>query len=581
MQKFISERALIILLTATSMVACSTKEKSADHQKTIPVITISDSSNPMARQVFNALLGEMYSFYGDTDKSLTYYMKVMKENNSTNITKRITELASRANKNSNALTAAELWAKNNQNSIDAHQYLALLNIRMEKPEAAAKELLWIQQYLDKKNKHGFAFAASLVSFETNKEMAYKAFKLFGKQSGKPDEASLALASLAINAGNFEDVLDAVAVARKSKDRNIKERANLLYAKAMMSLDRETEAINELRPIIDVSKNTALKIEYARLLVLAKQYDEAQKLFHQLYQAHPDNIDIIYTLGLLYIDMQRFDDALPLFSKLSKMPDAEKSAESHYFLGKIYDAQGHYEEAISEYSKAENTSLFQEAEISKTKLILKEKGLATAKDYLNKRVESAEDEEERLSLLLLKGQILYQEKQYPDSLAAYQKVLKLKPNDFDGLYSRSLVYSQMGDIKKAEKDLKKILLTSPDNVTALNALGYSLAVYTTRYEEARNYISKALKLQPEDPAIIDSMGWIEYRSGNLKKAEKLLRKAYKALPDPEVAGHLIELLSKTGKTNEAQTILNEMLKKHPDDKNLTAVQKKLSQLEASN
>lgn len=574
MHKF--KRIFVVLFFAASFVACS-----ADGETTSALQLSGSSSSAVSRQVYNVLLGEMYGAQGAIEESLSHYMKVVKENDSPDIAKRVTELASRSSNNENALTAAQQWGKLNPDSVDAHQYLALLNIRLDKPEDAAKELLWIQKYLDKKKKHGFAFVASLVSFESNKKSAYKAFKLFVKQSGNPDEASLALAALAINAGNFEDVLEAVAESRKSPNAKIKERANLFYAKAMMNLDREKEAIKELEPVIKTTKNAELKLEYARLLVLAGKHDEAQILFKELYKEYPENADILYTLGLLYIDMKRFSDAEPLFIKLTKMPANGKSGEVHYFLGKVYEEQGRFDDALREYGKAEDTGFYQEAEISKAKLIFKEKGLAEARKYLQQRIESAEGEDEAISLLLVDGQLLYEAKQYKDSLKSYQKVLDMKPDDFDGLYSRSLVYSQMGDIKNAEKDLLKILKDSPDNITALNALGYSLVVYTTRFEEARKYIQQALKLQPDDPAIIDSMGWVEYHIGNLPEAEKLLRKAYSRLQDAEVASHLIEVLSKSGKVSEARELLKKMLEKHPKDEKLLAVQKKLPQLGASN
>ena len=577
MYKFLFKPVAFFLPFVFMLTACSI-DGEADTETSLPVNVVTyTSSSTLAQQVYNVLLGEMYGRYGDIDTSLSYYMKVIKENNSADVAKRVTALASKGNKNKSAMVAAEEWAKVSPDSVDAHQYLALLNIRTKKPEAAAKELLWIQQYLDKKNKHGFAFVASLISFEADKDVAYQAFKIFSKQSGKPDEAGLALAALALNAGKFEDVIEATSSIRKSKNQKIKDKANIYYAKAMMSLDREVEAAKVLKPIVASSENADLKLEYARLLILAEKYEEARKVFNTLYKNHPDNVDILYTLGLLYFDMKNFSDAQPLFEKLAKLPNTKKSDEAQYFLGKIYAEQGDYTGALAAYSKAEDTEFYQEAEISKTKLILEKEGLAAAKKYLQGRIDNSDDDEEIISLLLVEGQILYQKKMYDDALKSYKKILDLKPDDFDGLYSRSLVYSQMGDIKNAEKDLKQILSSTPDNVTALNALGYSLAVYTKRYDEAKKYISKALKLRPDDPAIIDSMGWIEYRSGNLEAAEEQLRKAYKGLPDPEVASHLIEVLFKRGKVTEAQKLLTEMLKKHANDENLISVQKKLADL----
>lgn len=578
MRKNALKSTFAMMFFMVNFTACSVEGESSSSLEF--AVNPSGSASATAGQIYNLLVGEIYSSYGEIDKSLSFYMKVVKENNSPEVAQRVTELAAQANDNESALLAAQQWNKASPDSFDAHQHLALLNIRLDKPETAVKDLLWIQKHLDKKKKHGVAFVASLVSFETNKESAYKAFKLFAQQSGEPNEANLALAALAINAGDFDGVLEAVSASRKSSKQAIKDRANLYYAKAMMSLNREKEAITEMKAAVKSSSNADLKLEYARLLVLAGEHGEAEMLFKQLYRDHPNNADILYTLGLLYIDMERFTDAQPLFVKLTKMPNMAKNGEVHYFLGKIYEEQGQYENALLEYGNAENTELYKEAKVSKTKLIFKEKGLASAREYLQKRIESAEGEEEAISLLLVDGELLYKEKKYEEALKSYQRILDLKPNDVDGLYSRSLVYSQLGNIKDAERDLLKILKDAPDNVTALNALGYSLVVATTRFEEARKYIAKALKLEPDDPAIIDSMGWVEYHIGNLVEAEKLLRKAYKNLPDAEVASHLIEVLSKTGKTEEAKILLSDMLKKHPKDEKLLAVKKKLPQLDAS-
>ncbi len=574
MRKIILKPATFLFPLVFGLFACTVDGETS---RTLPDESIETNvlGSPMARQVYYVLLAELYGKSGKLDKSLFYYMKLISENSSPNIAKRVTALAARTNNNKDAMKAAEQWVKANNDSVDAHQYLALLNIRMNKPEAAAKELLWIQQYLDKRNKHGFAFVASLVSFESNKKSAYKAFKLFAKQSGKPDEASLALATLAINAGNFEDALQAVAKSRKSHDVKIRDRANIIYAKAMMNLDQETEAIKELEPIVASTQNANLKLEYARLLVLVGEYQKAESLFKVLYQQLPNNTDIVYTLGLLNFDMKNYEAARPFFEKLSHNPHEKRADDAQYFLGQIYEKQGDYDKALTAYSKAENTEYFQEAEINKAKLILDKKGLNAARKYLQLKVTEADSDEEIIALLLVEGQILYQKKMYEEALKAYQKILEIAPDDFDGLYSRSLVYSQMGDIKNAEKDLKKILSKTPENVTALNALGYSLAIYTTRFDEAKTYIAKALKIRPDDPAIIDSMGWVEYQRGNLQVAERLLRKAYKKLPDPEVASHLVEVLAKRGKLAEAKKLLTEMLKKHAKDENLIAVKKKLA------
>ncbi len=576
MYEFISKR-IVLLLLIIGQSSCSTDNNEVSQGALIQ----SQETAAISQQVYNALLGELYSYYGDIDRSLQHYTQVIDENNSPELARRITKLAAKSHDNETAMQAVQQWIELDPESVDAHQYLALLNIRTNKARAAAKELLWIHAYLEKKNKNGFAFVASLVSFEPDKKAAYQAFKYFAQQSDHPDEANLALAVLAMNSADFEEVLTVVKKPMKSFKKAIREPAALIYAKAMMNLDREKEAINRLKPLINKTKNPDLKLEYARLLVLDEQYDKANELFTDLYEQYPDNVDILYTLGLLYIDMQKFNKAEPLFKRLSTMDKQHRSDESHYFLGKIYQAQKSNKKALKEYYLAENTLFHQEAVESIAKLLFKTDGIEVAQKYLQSRLAKIVEPKKKVALQLVKGQLLYNIKRYQDALTVYNQALMILPNNLDVLYARSLIYSQLGKIQQAEVDLKIILKKKPNNVTALNALGYSLVCHTERFTEARGFIAKALALKPDDPAILDSMGWVEFRLGNYVAAESLLRKAYNTLPDPEVASHLIEILSTNKKAKEAQSILKEMLKKYPDDKRLKVLQKKVSQLHISN
>ena len=575
MRDFISKQMLLLVLIL-GQTSCS-----VDSDIPQESLIYSNDSKQVSQQVYNALLGEMYSYYGDIDKSIEHYMQVITHNNSPDVAKRITKLAARSNDNKNAMRAVQQWVELDPESVEAHQYLALLNIRLKNPKAAAKELLWVYHFLDKNKKNGFAFVASLVSFEANKKVAYEAFKLFAKRSKNPNEASLALAALAMNSANYNEVLSVVKQPMESSNKRVKERAALFYAKAMINLNQESAAIKRLKPLVRRSKNADLNLEYARLLVLDKQYKQADILFNTLYKQYPDNAEILYTLGLLYLEVQRFDDAQPLFERLSKMHGRGKADESHYFLGKIYQSQKRYQEAIKSYRQAENTLFNEEVESSIAQLLLKTKGLQEARSYLQSRMSKTVDPAKTLILNLMDGQLLYTAKQYQKALDIYKIILDNHPDNFDGLYSRSLTYTQMNDIENAELDLKQILKKNPNNVTALNALGYSLACHTERFEEAKGFIAKALKLQPNDPAILDSMGWVEFRIGNYNKAEFLLRKAYTSLQDPEVASHLIETLSYNKKAREARQILKDMLKNFPNDERLNVLKKKIYQLDVSN
>jgi len=142
------------------------------------------------------------------------------------------------------------------------------------------------------------------------------------------------------------------------------------------------------------------------------------------------------------------------------------------------------------------------------------------------------------------------------------------------YTRSIAATEINNLKSAEQDLLFILAKQPDNVDALNALGYTLASKTFRFKEARDYLTKALKLRPHDGAILDSMGWLNYREGHYEQALLLLEKAYEITPEGEIAAHLGEALWTMGRVKDARKVWEEALKQDADNKYLTDVLKRL-------
>ena len=130
--------------------------------------------------------------------------------------------------------------------------------------------------------------------------------------------------------------------------------------------------------------------------------------------------------------------------------------------------------------------------------------------------------------------------------------------------------KLGRIDLLETDIRTILKTEPDNAHALNALGFTLADQTDRYQEAYGYLKRAIEIMPDDPAIIDSWGWVHYRMGDYDKAVSLLRKALSRFDDAEIAAHLGEVLWVSGDQQEAQGIWQKALKKSPDDPTLQKV-----------
>jgi len=138
-----------------------------------------------------------------------------------------------------------------------------------------------------------------------------------------------------------------------------------------------------------------------------------------------------------------------------------------------------------------------------------------------------------------------------------------------LYDYAMLAEKLERLDLLESNLKNLIRLQPDHAHAYNALGYSLADRNLRLPEAQGFIEKALKLAPDDPFIIDSMGWLMYRMGKHRQALEFLRKAYAARPDPEIAAHLGEVLWVAGERSEAEKIWLEATKKTPDNEALNS------------
>ena len=180
----------------------------------------------------------------------------------------------------------------------------------------------------------------------------------------------------------------------------------------------------------------------------------------------------------------------------------------------------------------------------------------------------------VDLYILEGEILRKHSTNDKVVELYNAALEEHPEDLDLLYARALSASVEGRVDILEQDILVILQRKPDHADALNALGYTLADQTDRYQEAFNYIKKALAIKPDSPAILDSMGWVQYRMGNNEEALGYLRRAFEKVQDVEIAAHLGELLWVTGQKEEAQKILHGALKKHPKNKYLQQAIKRL-------
>lgn len=184
-----------------------------------------------------------------------------------------------------------------------------------------------------------------------------------------------------------------------------------------------------------------------------------------------------------------------------------------------------------------------------------------------QADASADDDTRRDAYLLEAALRAEDKNGAGELDAFARGLAAFPDEPEILYARALSYERSDDIPRAEADFRRILVAEPDSVAALNALGYTLADRTTRYQEALELIQRARTAEPDNAAIIDSYGWVLYRLGRHQEALTELRRALTLQKDPEIAAHLAEVLWAVGKKDEARKYFEQARKLDPDNRAL--------------
>jgi tetratricopeptide (TPR) repeat protein len=343
------------------------------------------------------------------------------------------------------------------------------------------------------------------------------------------------------------------------------KAHVLLARVLVIQKQTAEAKKVLREATArFPKNKALNTAYGRLLVELNEIEPAYVQFKKLRRLLPEAPEVLLSLGILAIQLDRLDEARSHLLELSRRD--KNGDEAAFYLGRVEELKERSDKAVDWYQKVtSNQRLRVEAQMRIARILAGQGELAKAREML--RALRREVPARSADIYLIEGGILDDSAAPEVVLEHYDEALKAHPDRNDLLYARGLYASTHGRLESAEQDLREIIQRDQKHADALNALGYTLADQTDRYQEALDYIERALTLRPESPAILDSMGWIQFKLGDSEQALEYLRRAYEVLPDGEIAAHLGEVLWATGRQDEARKIWQEALDREPDNKYL--------------
>ena len=521
--------------------------------------------------LYYLLSAEIAGQRGRLDVAVPFYLKAAQLSRDPDVVERATRIAVYSRDEKSALTAAQMWVELQPENLEAHQVTAALLMREGKVNEALPHLERVLS-ADKQNNHNsYMLITSLLSKEKDKQAALGAMEQLVAKRRQDPEALYAYAYLAMLVGS----LDKASTAANEAIALVPDwsEAHILRANILIRQGQNEQVLSLIQEAVEsYPDDVAVRLFYARRLVDERRYEQAREQFSTLLDYQPDAPEALYALGLLNLQTQRKGDAQRNFERLIEL--GQRVDESYYYLGQVAEIEKDTAAAMRYYTEVRKGSNYIDAQISIAAILAEQGDIDAARARVQNI--SAPTLDVELRLFLAEGEILRNANQLEEAYEVYSLALQQMQDNPQLLYARALTAEQLGRVDEAVADLAHVVKNAPNNAEALNALGYTLVDMTGRVTEGKQYIEKALKLKPNDPAILDSMGWAYYRLGEHEKALRYLQQAFDKLKDPEIAAHLGEVLWVLGNKERAREIWDEALRETPKDKVLLNVIERFAQ-----
>ena len=521
--------------------------------------------------VYNLLTAEIATQRNELELAYVHQMEAAKLSNDAESAERATRLGIYLKRHDLAEKAVKLWVKVAPNDITARQIAAMLYLRADEMNAALRELKAILAISEAKGTDGFLQAMAALNREKDQRKVIELMRRLKQEYEDDPRAGHALALTALIAKR-PDLAEKEIALQIERHPNW-TRSYLLQSRIRISQNDKKGAQEILQSALKrFPSDIQLITAYASLLIDTKEYELAYKQFQKLVALEPDKADTRFSLSILAMQLEKQKQARLHLKTLIEMD--KRTNEAAYYLGRIDEMESRPEQAVEWYQKVAGGEFQIEAQMRLAHLMAEQGRLLEAREWL--RGMRIRLPKQSVKLFVVEADILKEHGKPEEVMEIYAKGLRAHPDDSDLLYSRALYAATQDKLELLESDLNKVIAKDPDNADALNALGYTLADQTNRYEEALGYIERALAIKPEEPAILDSMGWVHYRMGNYPRALKYLKEALDQMPDPEIAAHYGEVLWKIGERERARKIWQESLKENPDNKHLLEVMQRLDE-----
>jgi tetratricopeptide (TPR) repeat protein len=518
--------------------------------------------------LFMLLTAEIAGQREQYDVALEGYMEAAKRVNDPRFAERAAVIAMYMKDSKKTEEAVSLWLKDDAKNLTARKIATLAALRANDKPQAIEHLSVLLKGDPASFESTLLELAAVLQKEEKLDVVYDTLTMMSQKYPNQADIYFVQALLAIQVKN--SALAEQQIQKALKIQPDWDKALILQAQiAMLSGDMNKAKAAIKNASIKYPNNEKIKKLLAQMLIKSENYKEAGEVYRQLIAANPKDIESQVTLALVYLQLNQDEQAEEIFTKLLELPDWQYQAR--FYLGKIAEKRQNIDQALVWFDKVTEGDFAFDASLEAVSLLAKNKQFDAANVRLTALPSRFPKQKQRI--LLIQAELYSQQKQYAKAFELLTTALAEQPDQPELLYTRALIAEHLNKKEVLETDLKKILAKDPDNVEALNALGYSLLDDPKRYAEAEIYLQKVFKLRPEEAVIMDSYGWLQFKLGHTQIALDYLQRAYAKQQENEIAAHIAEVLWSLGRQDEAKKLFNKVIKESPEDEYLLDFQQR--------
>jgi tetratricopeptide (TPR) repeat protein len=528
-----------------------------------------------AELMYRLLLGDVALQRGEPALAARAYLEAARETRDPTLARRATEIAVGARARALSIESARLWSEIDPAAARPKQLIAALaggagGKGFDSPGVGNDLKAELERVLADAASSPAALGEAflqlnrLLAYESDKQATLRLVESVAQPYPDLAEARFAVALAAYNTGLTE--LSTSATALREVDRALLlkpgwERAAMLKAE-ILGKRSPAEAIKYLVDYLSAHPDSkAAAGSLAQFYVEQKRYAEARAIFERFWAADKSNRDYEFAIAALAVQMKDWAGAEKLFEDL-KAANYDENGGVELYLAQIAEETGRYALAYDRYRAVPDGERSWVAKLRAAAMLAKQNRIPEARRYLADL--PAVTIEQRVQVRQAESQLLRDAGDNAGAYAVLTQALIEQPDQPDLLYDIAMVAEKLDKIDVVEAKLTQLIALNPENAQALNALGYTLVDRTPRTAEGLALIERAHTLEPKDPFILDSMGWAQFRMGNLDAAEGFLRQALTERPDAEIAAHLGEVLWAKGEQARAREVWQSQLKSTPDN-----------------